>query len=175
MQINFYLNLINILSSYKLYYLEDDLAFFSSIIGFINDRNTPIAVSFNTQVIISSHSHSEETVFTPVSTPRVSADPVFSAVFNTPTDDGNFVVNVNTGEFFTVDTTSIFFESISSINTATNGSVGKEGLLHVFDTADGTVARDLPMSVGSDSRAEEIVVLAIRRRRGNAGLALLLG
>jgi len=131
---------------------------------------------FDTQVVFA-HQHLEETVFTPVSTPGVSTDPVFSTIiFDTPTNDGDFVVDIDGVVLFTPDTTSVvLFESISSHDTATDGSVGIDSLLHVVDTADETVAGDLPMSVGSNGGAEEIVVLALRRRRGNAGLALLLG
>jgi len=131
---------------------------------------------FDTQVVFA-HQHLEETVFTPVSTPGVSTDPVFSTIiFDTPTNDGDFVVDIDGVVLFTPDTTSVvLFESISSHDTATDGSVGIDSLLHVVDTADETVAGDLPMSVGGNGGAEEIVVLALRRRRGNAGLALLLG
>lgn len=150
--------------------------FFFSIEGFIDDRNTPIAFLFDTQVVFT-HQHLEETVFTPVSTPGVSTDPVFSTIiFDTPTNDRDFVVDIDGVVLFTPDTTSVvLFESVSGHDTATDGAVGIEGLLHVVDTADETVAGDLPMSVGGNGGAEEIVVLAFRRRRGNAGLALLLG
>jgi len=150
--------------------------FFFSIEGFIDDRNTPIAFLFDTQVVFT-HQHLEETVFTPVSTPGVSTDPVFGTIiFDTPTNDGDFVVDIDRVVLFAPDTTSVvLFESVSGHDTATDGAVGIEGLLHVVDTADETVARDLPMSVGGNGGAEEIVVFAFRRRRRNAGLALLLG
>jgi len=85
------------------------------------------------------------------------------------------VVDINAGEDFAVDTASIVFESVSGINTATDGSVGIEGLLHFIDAANSTIARDLPVSVLSDGRAEEIVVFAFRRRGGDTSFTLLLG
>jgi len=114
-----------------------------------DDGDSPVASTFDGQVVLA-HLDSEETLFTPEVTPRVSTNPVFSSVFNTPTEDGDDVVNHRNQKSLGEDTASVSFEFISSINTASNGTVGIDGLLHGIDTAGTTVVGDLPVLVVGD-------------------------
>lgn len=122
----------------------------SSDVFFSDDGDSPVAATFDGQVVLA-HLDSEETLFTPEVTPRVSTDPVFSSVFNTPTEDGDDVVNHRNQKSLGEDTSSVSFEFLSCINTAGNGTVGIDGLLHGIDTAGATVVGDLPVLVVGDS------------------------
>lgn len=64
-----------------------DLAFTPGV-----DRDGVRASFFDTEVVNTSD-NLEETTFTPVSTPGVTDGPVFGSVFDTPTDDGDGVID----------------------------------------------------------------------------------
>jgi hypothetical protein len=76
------------------------------------------ALLFNTDVVGTSD-NLEVTGVTPVSTPRVSDNPVFGAVFNTVTDNGNSMIDGVRGGV-NVDDGTIVVQDVSSIDTAGN-------------------------------------------------------
>jgi hypothetical protein len=122
----------------------------SSNIFFSDNRNSPFASTFNSQIFLASLD-SEESLFTPEVTPRVSTNPVFSSIFNTPTKNRDDVVDSRNQNLLRVDTTSIIFELISSINTTSNRAISINSLLHSVNTLNMSVVRDLPVLVLSDS------------------------
>lgn len=108
----------------------------------ISDGNTPSAFRFDLE-IVSSHSDSEESVFAPVGSPRVSSDPVLFGAFDAPSDDGDFVVNVDERPF-REDTTGVGFELFGDSDTAGNRSSLVDFSFHLSDAADSSVLGDLP-------------------------------
>lgn len=65
----------------------------SNIISPCICRHCPIAISFNTHIICSSH-NIEKTFITPVLSPRISCYPIISSVRNSPSNDRNLVLSV---------------------------------------------------------------------------------
>jgi hypothetical protein len=122
----------------------------SSDIFFSDNRNSPFTSTFNGQIFLA-HLDSEESLFTPEVTPGVSTNPVFSSVFNTPTKDRDDMVDHRNQNLLGVDTASVVFELISSINTTSNGAISINSLLHSVNSLNMTVVRDLPVLVLSDS------------------------
>jgi hypothetical protein len=68
-------------------------------------------------------SDSEETVFTPRSTPRVGDDPEVGAIFVTPTDDLDGMTTESRSTLVSVDTTRVGHEILVDGETSFNGAV----------------------------------------------------
>jgi hypothetical protein len=68
-------------------------------------------------------SDSEETVFTPRSTPRVGDDPEVGTIFVTPTDDLDGMTTESRSTSVSIDTTSVGHEILVDGETSFNGAV----------------------------------------------------
>ena len=90
------------------------------------------AVGFYTQVVCV-HLHTEETVFAPISTPRVSADPVFlTFVGDAVANDRDSVVKLWALQILGVNSTEVSCVKLgSSLNTALDGTMLGELSLHL--------------------------------------------
>jgi hypothetical protein len=103
--------------------------------------NTPIAISFNSEIVNTSDD-SEETVFTPVGTPGVSDNPVLGTIGkSTPTDDRDIVIDFSLVGSINENTTGIV-EKRSSSNTADNGSSLHDFAHHSLFAFNGAVFND---------------------------------
>ena len=111
-------------------------------------KNTII---FNAKIILM-HLHSEEALFSPVSSPWVSSDPVLYSIFNTPSNDWDFMINHWPHFLLGVDAWGILLEGISDFNTATNWS-SSQLFLHIVSTSYASVILGVISSVVSDSSA----------------------
>lgn len=99
------------------------------------------AVFLNSEIVWS-HLHVEESIHSPVVTPRVTSNPVFlsrNRVYGI-TNNWDFVVNKRECYLFRVNATSVKFESIGSVNTARNGTI-LQSSLHLCFTFDTVVVR----------------------------------
>jgi hypothetical protein len=72
-------------------------------------RHTKVAITLNINVVDSTND-SEETIFTPMSSPRVTNTPILDTVFLTPSNDTDSVVFFNTSSCIVVNTICISFK-----------------------------------------------------------------
>ena len=109
--------------------------FFNFSWGFGEWWDTSSAISLNGEVV-RVHFNSEESLFSPVSSPWVSTNPIFSVgwFFESPSDDGDFVIDHGPHGFLGVDTTGVLFEFIGNHKTAGDGSVFEDLSLHLVGT-----------------------------------------
>mmetsp|Transcript_14441 Transcript_14441/g.22391 ORF Transcript_14441/g.22391 Transcript_14441/m.22391 type:complete len:297 (-) Transcript_14441:30-920(-) len=98
----------------------------------------PGAVSLDGDVVGASHD-SEKTVLTPVGSPGVSDGPELLAVFNTPSDDGDIVDDVDVAGGVLVDTSGVVLEGVGHGDTASDGASLVDFLHHLVLTSDLTV------------------------------------
>jgi hypothetical protein len=80
-------------------------------------RNCPVAVSFYVDVINSTNDF-EETIFTPVAAPRVTNAPILDTIFNTPTDDTDFVIFFKSASCVIINTISVLNKRFRVSNCA---------------------------------------------------------
>jgi len=111
------------------------------------------AVLLDSEVILA-HLHVEEAVVTPVGSPGVAADPVFSAVLHhSVADDGDLVVDhIPRLSLLGVDTVIdaeivVVLEIIGSVDTAAHRTVGSKFSLHLVSTFDVVVLTDVVAGV----------------------------
>jgi len=103
---------------------------------FVEAGNAGSAITLNTQVVLV-HLDAEETVLTPVSAPRVAANPVLLAILShTVANNRNFVVQVNKSELLRVDTTVVSFEIAGCLNAAADWTMLSKFRLHLVNTDD---------------------------------------
>lgn len=77
----------------------------------------PGTVALNVEVV-GSTAEFKETIHAPVSSPRVSNEPIVLAVFNTISNDGNIVADLHITGIVTEDATSVGMKRISCGHTA---------------------------------------------------------
>jgi len=112
-----------------------------------------LAVGLNTEVInlpfiVTLDWELEETILTPVGSPRVSADPVLLAIISgTPSNDRDFVVELWIREVLRVDSTSVFDKVVGGLDTATNWSIFVELSLHVVGSGEFCMALSIVVSM----------------------------
>ncbi len=82
---------------------------------------SPRAISFNVKVIDSSN-NSECSSFTPVRSPWVTNNPIFSSIFLTPSSNTNVMVKFHSSSFINKNTWSIVSELLSNSNCTSNRS-----------------------------------------------------
>jgi hypothetical protein len=110
--------------------------------------NSPGTIGFDCHVVGAAN-HSEETLFTPVGTPGVSDNPELDTVFDTPTDDGDFVVDIHSTGGILEDTASVVVsELFGGSNTAGNWTTLVDFVHHVGFTTDLAVLVDSVGAVG---------------------------
>jgi hypothetical protein len=119
-----------------------------------------LAVSFNTQVVLV-HLDSEETLFTPVGTPRVSTNPELSTVLNTVTHNRDDVVGHWEEDPFRVDTAGVLLELVGDVDGASNWTTSVDLSLHLLSTANVAVLGGTPVVVVGDGPAVLIWVWII--------------
>jgi hypothetical protein len=91
----------------------------------------PSAVTFNSNVVDSSD-NSEESLFTPVSSPRVSYGPELDSVFNSKSNDRDFVYEADISSSVFINTASVVLKGLRYCNSASNRSSLIDFLDHVF-------------------------------------------
>lgn len=106
----------------------------------------PCAVRLNGDVVNTSDD-SEETLFTPVSAPRVSDNPVLSAVFDSESNNRDIMDYVQVTCLIIVNTTGVSLERIGDCDTASNGTALINLLHHVFLTGNRAELVDLEDTV----------------------------
>ena len=133
-------------------------------------RNTSDAVVLDLEVI-GVHLHVEEAVVSPVGSPGVAADPVFSTVLhNAVADDGDLVVDhVPRLSLLRVDTVIDAeivggLEGVGGVDTAAHRSVGSKLSLHLISTSDIIVLADVVASVLNGNAAVEAILTLSGRR-----------
>lgn len=121
--------------------------FFDSVLGGVSfilspsiSWNTPVAFSFDTEVVASSDD-SEITVLTKVRTPRVSDEPVWDVLLNTVSDDGDSVVEFLSAGGIVDDSTLVVKETIG-IEGADDWASLVDFVHHGFFTSDWTEFSD---------------------------------
>lgn len=84
------------------------------------------------------HLDSEESVLSPVGSPRVSTDPVLgsSGLIDTPSDDGDLMVNHGPSVSLGEDSSGVGLELIGGVNTASDGSSLVDLSLHLVGSID---------------------------------------
>jgi len=93
---------------------------------------------------VTAHGHLEETVDSPVGTPRVTAPPEGSAVsLNAESSDGDLVVDERESDLLGVDTSGVEFESVGDMDTTRDGSVLGDLSLHLSNTLDLVMVSDV--------------------------------
>ena len=108
----------------------------------INNRNTERAILFN-RVVVLTHNDSEPTMLTPVSTPRVSTDPVFGTILiNAPTGNLNLMIDP-TRILASEDASVIIKEVLIDVDTTRNRTTSSNFSLHLLHTRDRSVLTDL--------------------------------
>ena len=119
-----------IIHSFKVYLSQFEIDQSSNLVSHISNFSlvevnpmsfrlncSPCTVILDGQVVLV-HSDSEESRFTPVSSPTVSADPVLSSVLNTPSHNCDFMVYLRNKLDLFENTSSIGIELFCSLNTA---------------------------------------------------------
>ena len=137
--------------------------------GLIEGRSSGCAVFLNAQVV-RVHVHVEEAVVSPVSAPRVAANPVLLSIGgHSIANNSDLVVDLNVIEVLLEDGRSIVvkLELLSCLDTAGNGAV-LELSLHLVSTRNVEVLTDVVASVGLDGSATINSTLANGRRRPGA-------
>ena len=109
----------------------------------IIDWCSPVTVQLNSKSILTSH-NLEETLFTPVATPRVLYTPEWNSVLFTPTNDSDFVVSSSIYSRIIIDTFFIVSVEVrSSVHGASNRSSIVNLVHHVFLTMNKPILRHL--------------------------------
>jgi hypothetical protein len=106
--------------------------------------------------VVTFEGNSEETEFSPVWTPRVTANPVLLTFFsNTEADDWDLVVDSGKGtNDLGVNTTEVgSLEEIGSVDTAGDGAVSVELSLHLLNTWELVVLWDVVADIGLNREA----------------------
>ena len=93
-------------------------------------NSCPTAFQINTQVVLV-RSQSEKSWFTPVSSPTVSHNPIFSVVLYSPSYNWNLVVWLWYKLHLFENTALISFKFLCGINTAWNWTSGKNFGFHI--------------------------------------------
>ena len=97
----------------------------------------PSAIRLDVDVVGAS-ADAEESIFTPVSTPRVTDKPVLLASLLSIADNGDVVHNLQITGSVTEDATSVVLKSLGHGDTASNRTSLVDFLDHVLLTSDST-------------------------------------
>lgn len=92
-----------------------------------------MAIAFYSKVVDTS-AYTEETLFTPMRTPRVSYSPEWLTILNTITNNRDSVDNLRVTSCIAIDATSVILEGLWDCNTACNWSALINFLQHVLLT-----------------------------------------
>ena len=123
-------------------------------------RNTGYAVYFDGKVV-AAHLHAEETVFSPVGTPGVAANPVSLLAFFVKAVANNRDLVVNHGEehVLAVDASEIvLLEVLGCVYTAGDGAMGIKLSLHLVSTTEVVVVTDVVLGVSNSETTTHAVV-----------------
>ena len=135
-----------------------------------DNRYGPSATESDAKVV-AVHLDPEESILSPVVTPRVPTDPVLNAtVSDTPADDGDDVVGHWQQNELGENTSGVRLEFVGDMDTAGDGPSGEDLGLHVLGEHDGSVLGDLPLGVVGHGPA---VFLAGLAWGGGGALAVL--
>ena len=126
------------------------------------DWDSELALTLDGDVVHASH-HSEESVLSPVGSPRVSNEPVLGSVLNSVSNHGNVVDNVQVSSGVVEDSASVLLESIRDGNSAGNGSSVVDFLHHGLFANDVAVLGNLVdgVLVGHEAGLVRVAVLAL--------------
>ena len=124
--------------------------------------------------VVTIHAEVEETVVTPVGSPRVATDPVLlaSVGVSAVADDGDLVVDQREEDLLRVDVVAntfldanvVLLEVGGSVDTARDGSVEVELLHHGVLSADGVVLGNVVLGVvDSPAVVERVIALSVGR------------
>jgi hypothetical protein len=80
-------------------------------------RNCPVAVTLNVNVVDATDNF-EETIITPVTTPRITNTPILDTVFFAPTDNTNFVVLLKSASCVIINTVRVLDKSFGVCDCA---------------------------------------------------------
>ena len=110
----------------------------------------PIALILNTKKIIT-HSNSKETIFSPVSSPRVSSDPIIHTRFNiiTKPNKSNFMASKWFLSRIDKNSTCIILKALSNRNNTSNWTSHVDFSFYLLNTRNSSVFTDFPVSVMS--------------------------
>jgi hypothetical protein len=91
--------------------------------------SSPVAAGFNCQIVDTSD-NSEETLFTPVRTPRVTDPPEWNTVLLAPTNDGNLVHSMQITSSIIKDTSLVVIKLLGHSDRASKGTTLVEFVHH---------------------------------------------
>jgi|GEM_PF-4518794 len=106
-------------------------------------NGSPGAILFDGQVV-AVHSDSEESRFTPISSPTVSGYPIFSSVLDSPADYSDFVVNTGNQFYLLENTPGVGVKLLGSIDAAGNWTSSEDLGFHFISTRNTSVLFDFP-------------------------------
>jgi len=119
----------------------------SEFIGPGIERNSKSTVGFNSDVV-NTPDDFEEALETPMSSPRVSYEPVLGTILNTISYDTDVMDNIHIAGGVIEDSTGVVFKSIWDSNTTGKWSSLVNLLHHVLFTRDWTVLVNLVDKIG---------------------------
>jgi hypothetical protein len=116
--------------------------------------------------VVRMHLNSEETLLAPVGAPGVSADPVLSLGCHVKAPAYNWDLVVNTGPrvLLRVDSTHVLLETISGVDTATNGTILVDFCLHAVGTWEAIVVGGIISLIVGDCDAVFNAAVTLGRR-----------
>lgn len=92
------------------------------------------------------HLNFEVSIFSPVGSPRVSSNPIFDSVLDSPTDNADLVGdNWSLRKLLAEDSTFVLVELESSLNSAGNWSSGIDLELHSISSENDSVLGGFPL------------------------------
>ena len=126
----------------------------------------PGTVTLNIDVV-SATADAEESIFTPVSAPRVTDKPIVIAILYTVANNRDIVNDFHIASIVAVDATSVVIESLGHRNTASDGTTLVNLLLHVLFTFKRGVFIDAidVVLVGNEASLTRIAIAALDHGR----------
>merc|ERR1712046_555382 len=122
---------------------------------------------------IATHGHLEETVDTPVSSPRIATPPEWSSVsFDSKPSDRDLMVDERESYLLRVDSSGVVLEGISDMDTTRDRSILGDFSLHLVNSLDTVVVTDIVTSV-RDCPAFVLTTFSSRWRRPGAVLTFV--